>query len=176
MWSKAILSETVLFILLASVVVIASSLPYYRTLPSSRLNADKSTKEEGCPDPRDLSYCMFEALFKGACLAEKPEKTTVEEKGFKQFNLLSLRSKCFRKNVKNFIAAMDLTNIINLLILVLLTAFATMVTSEVYSDDVDLEQFSELFSKRDAVEGEAKENIEIRGKQNELFPEGPVFK
>ena len=105
---------------------------------------------------------------------------------------------------------MDLTNIINLLILVLLTAFATMVTSEVYSDDVDLEQFSELFSKRDAVEGEcntnikhlmtgpmpretvrfffffhenlnvsrgrAKENIEIRGKQNELFPEGPVFK
>ena len=47
MWSKAILSETVLFILLASVVVIASSLPYYRTLPSSRLNADKSTKEEG---------------------------------------------------------------------------------------------------------------------------------
>ena len=103
---------------------------------------------------------------------------------------------------------MDLTNIINLLILVLLTAFATMVTSEVYSDDVDLEQFSELFSKRDAVEGEcntnikhlmtgpmpretvhlfpenplnfsrgrAKENIKIRGKQNELFPEGPVFK
>ena len=97
---------------------------------------------------------------------------------------------------------MALTNIINLLILVLLTAFATMVTSEVYSDDLDLEQFSELFSKRDAVEGEcnsnikhlmtgrmpretvhflfpenlyvsrgrAKENIEIRGKQNELFP------
>ncbi|XP_073239123.1 uncharacterized protein [Porites lutea] len=56
------------------------------------------------------------------------------------------------KNIKNFIAAMDLTNIINLLILVLLTAFATMVTSEVSSDDLDLEQFSELFSKRDAVE------------------------
>ena len=54
---------------------------------------------------------------------------------------------------------MDLTNIINLLILVLLTAFATMVTSEVYSDDVDLEQFSELLSKRDAVEGECNTNI-----------------
>ena len=52
---------------------------------------------------------------------------------------------------------MALTNIINLLILVLLTA--TMVTSEVYSDDLDLEQFSELFSKRDAVEGECNTNI-----------------
>ena len=52
---------------------------------------------------------------------------------------------------------MALTNIINLLFLVLLTAFATMVTSEVYSDDLDLEQFSELFSKRDAVEGECKQ-------------------
>ena len=54
---------------------------------------------------------------------------------------------------------MALTNIINLLILVHLTAFATMVTSEVYSDDLDLEQFSELFSKRDAVEGECNTNI-----------------
>ena len=49
MWSKKILSETVLFILLASVVGIVSSLPYYRTLPSSRLSNDhdKSTKEQG---------------------------------------------------------------------------------------------------------------------------------
>ena len=54
---------------------------------------------------------------------------------------------------------MALTNIINLLILVLLTAFATMVTSKVYSDDLDLEQFSELFSKRDAVEGKCNTNI-----------------
>lgn len=54
---------------------------------------------------------------------------------------------------------MALTNIINLLILVLLTALATMVTSEVYSDDLDLQQFSELFSKRDTVEGECNTNI-----------------
>ena len=42
---------------------------------------------------------------------------------------------------------MALTNIINLLILVHLTAFATMVTSEVYSDDLDLEQFPNCLVK-----------------------------
>lgn len=76
-----------------------------------------------------------------------------------EFNRSNILFLLFNQNIKNFIAAMALTNIINLLILVHLTAFATMVTSEVYSDDLDLEQFSELFSKRDAVEGECNTNI-----------------
>lgn len=67
MWSKAILSETVLFILLASVVVIASSLPYYRTLPSSRLNADKSTKEEGSYRVKFAILFTLIIKFKKAC-------------------------------------------------------------------------------------------------------------
>ncbi|KAL9969990.1 hypothetical protein ACROYT_G022287 [Oculina patagonica] len=70
------LSNTFLVAVLASMMVVAWALPFHQTVLSQDVAEKGSLIEDnemsGCPDPRDLSYCLYEAIFNDACL--RPDK------------------------------------------------------------------------------------------------------
>ncbi|KAJ7371689.1 hypothetical protein OS493_023720 [Desmophyllum pertusum] len=73
--------NTFLVAALASLMLVTYSLPFHKTVLSQDMAKTESSRGDsetsGCPDPRDLHYCMFEALYNDACFENPVEMTSI---------------------------------------------------------------------------------------------------